>query len=104
LWFVKSLPWPLDIRGSKLSFYRNIFLSQYRKQKYLVCIGPYCVKIGSKFLQKNHFDSNFDQISDYDYGMQGLRRTKIFRLTQPNVTFQNDEQQNVSQQNFKGQM
>jgi len=40
LWFVKSLPWPLDIRGSKLSFYRNIFLSQYREQKYLVCIGP----------------------------------------------------------------
>jgi len=40
LWFIKSLPWPLDIRGSKLSFYRNIFLSQYREQKYLLCIGP----------------------------------------------------------------
>jgi len=22
--FVKSLPWPLDIHGSKISFYRNI--------------------------------------------------------------------------------
>jgi hypothetical protein len=40
LWFVKRLPWPLDIHGSKLYFYRNIFLSQYRKQKYLMCIGP----------------------------------------------------------------
>jgi len=27
--FVKSLPWPLDIRSSKIYFYRNIFLSQY---------------------------------------------------------------------------
>ncbi len=40
LFFVKSLPWPLAIHGSKLSFYRKIFLSQYRVQKYLVCIGP----------------------------------------------------------------
>ncbi len=24
LWFVKSLPWPIEIDGSKLSFYRNI--------------------------------------------------------------------------------
>jgi len=31
--FVKSLPWPLDIHGSKLSFYRNIFLSQYRSSQ-----------------------------------------------------------------------
>jgi len=36
IFFVKSLPWPLDIHGSKLSFYRNIFLSQYHVQKYLV--------------------------------------------------------------------
>jgi len=28
-WFLKSLPWPLDIHGLKISFYRNIFLSQY---------------------------------------------------------------------------
>jgi len=37
------LGWPLDINGSKLSFYRNIFffLSQCRVQKYLVCISPY---------------------------------------------------------------
>jgi len=40
LWFVKSLPWPLDIHGSELSFYRNIFLSQYRVQKCLVCNNP----------------------------------------------------------------
>jgi hypothetical protein len=38
--FFKCLPWPLDIHGSKLSFYRNIFLSQYREQKSLVCNGP----------------------------------------------------------------
>ncbi len=23
-WFLKSLPWPLDIHGLKISFYRNI--------------------------------------------------------------------------------
>jgi len=27
--FVKSLPWPFDIHGAKLSFYRDIFLWQY---------------------------------------------------------------------------
>jgi len=29
LWFVKSLPWPIEIHGAKISFYRNIFISQY---------------------------------------------------------------------------
>jgi len=29
LFFVKSLPWPLDIHGSKMSFNRFIFLLQY---------------------------------------------------------------------------
>jgi len=38
LCFDKSLPWPVDIHGSKISFYRNIFLSQYREQKCLVCL------------------------------------------------------------------
>ncbi len=28
--FVKSLPWPLDTYVLILSFYRNVFLSQYR--------------------------------------------------------------------------
>jgi len=36
----KSLPWPLDIHGSKISFYRNIFLSQYCASKCLVWIRP----------------------------------------------------------------
>jgi len=40
-WFVKSLPWPIEIDGSELSFYRNIFLSQYCASKCLVCISPY---------------------------------------------------------------
>jgi hypothetical protein len=36
LWFVKSLPWPIEIDGSKLSFYCNIFfLWQDCVQKYL---------------------------------------------------------------------
>jgi len=35
--FVNSLPWPLDIHGSELSFYCNIFLLKYCVQKYLVC-------------------------------------------------------------------
>jgi len=30
----------IETCGSKLSFYRNIFLPQYCVQKYLVCIGP----------------------------------------------------------------
>jgi hypothetical protein len=52
--FVKSLPWPLDIHGSKIyfyifisqylfiaiSFYRNIFLSQYCASNCLVWIRP----------------------------------------------------------------
>jgi len=33
-----SLPWPIEIDGSKLSFNRNFFLSQYCASKYLVCI------------------------------------------------------------------
>ncbi len=43
--FVKSLPWPLDIHGSKIFFYRNIFLSHYCAAKCLVWIrankGPF---------------------------------------------------------------
>jgi len=37
-WFIffgEGLPWPLDTHGSKLSFYRNIFSSQYFAQKCL---------------------------------------------------------------------
>jgi len=40
LCFDKSFPWPVDIHGSKISFYRNIFLSQYCEQKCLVCNSP----------------------------------------------------------------
>jgi len=51
LWFDKSLPWPVDIHGPKISFlsqylfiaisfYRNIFLSQYCPSKCPVCISP----------------------------------------------------------------
>ncbi len=25
LWFVKSLPWPIEVNASKISFYRNLF-------------------------------------------------------------------------------
>jgi len=32
---------PLEIHGSELSFYRNIFLSQYRVPKCLVCNDSY---------------------------------------------------------------
>jgi len=39
-WFLKSLPWPLDIYGSKIYFYRNIFLSQYCASKCLVWMRP----------------------------------------------------------------
>jgi hypothetical protein len=35
-YFVKSLSWPLDIHGPKLSLYRNVFLLQYCVQKYRV--------------------------------------------------------------------
>jgi len=31
---------PIEIDGSKLSFYRNLFLSQYCASKCLVCIRP----------------------------------------------------------------
>ena len=40
LFIVKSLPWPIEIDGSKLYFYCNIFLLQYCVQKYLLGIGP----------------------------------------------------------------
>jgi len=36
LWFIKSLPWPIELHGAKISFYRNIFLSQYCVSKCLV--------------------------------------------------------------------
>ncbi len=35
-------------------------------------IQNYRVKIVSKFLQNTRSDSNFNQIYDYDYGMQGI--------------------------------
>jgi len=41
LFFCQEITLTLDIRGSKLSFYCNIFLSKYRKQKCLVYNGPY---------------------------------------------------------------
>jgi len=50
--FVKSLPWLLDIHGSKISFYRKIFLLQYCASKCLLWIRPYLVKrvkTGKKF-------------------------------------------------------
>jgi len=37
----QSLPWlVVETRGLKLSFYCNIFLSQYCSRKCLVCISP----------------------------------------------------------------
>jgi hypothetical protein len=43
LWYIKSLPWlVIEIHGSKISFYRNIFLSQYCVPKCLVWIRPKC--------------------------------------------------------------
>jgi len=39
--FDKSLPWPIDIHGPEISFYRNTFLSKYCAQKCLVWLGPY---------------------------------------------------------------
>jgi len=40
LWFFKSLPWPvIEIHGSKIYFYLNIFLSQY-----LLCVKMSRVK------------------------------------------------------------
>jgi len=40
LWFVKSLPWlVIEIHGSKLSFYRNIFLFFYPN---IVCQNVSC--------------------------------------------------------------
>jgi hypothetical protein len=47
LFFVKSFPWPLDIHGSKLSFYLNIV------RKNIVCdvgLGYYVFFV----LSKNH--------------------------------------------------
>ncbi len=35
--FVKSLPWPIEIHGSKLYFYHIIFLSQYCAEISSVC-------------------------------------------------------------------
>jgi hypothetical protein len=40
LFFVKSLPWPVDIHDSKLYFHRNIFLLQYCVLKCLLSIEP----------------------------------------------------------------
>jgi len=65
--FVKSLPWPLDIHGSKLSIYRNIFLSQYREQKYLVCIGPYTHN--RYFLQVLLWQATTNSISENSFGL-----------------------------------
>jgi len=40
LCFVKSLPWlVIEIHGSKISFYRNVFLSFYRN---IVCQNVLC--------------------------------------------------------------
>jgi len=44
-WFFKGLPWPIEIHGTKIYFYRNIFLSQYCVRKCLVCISPKTEKI-----------------------------------------------------------
>ncbi len=40
IFFCSSLPWPLNIHGSKIYFYFNIFLSQYCASKCLVWIRP----------------------------------------------------------------
>jgi len=42
------------------------------KAKALQMYRKYRAKIVSKFLQNTRSDSNFNQIYDYDYGMQGL--------------------------------
>jgi len=47
----KSLPWPLDIHGSKISFYRNIFLSQYCASKRLVWIRPKVLRLSMLFVK-----------------------------------------------------
>jgi len=51
LWFVKSLPGPIEVDGSKLSFFRNVFLSQYREQKCLMWNGPKQNRINLKLFR-----------------------------------------------------
>ena len=40
--FLKSLPWPIEIHGPKIYFYRNIFLSKYLFYRNIVCGNVSC--------------------------------------------------------------
>ncbi len=52
----------------KIIFYLNIFLSQYRVQKYLVCIGPkvakYVVESSRPFVQNRVFPNDRSKVCE----------------------------------------
>jgi len=52
----------------------NFVFSRNSKHGIFCIYGIYCFKI--KFSQNNHFDSNFNGIYDYNYGMQGPSRER----------------------------
>jgi len=68
-----------------ISFYRNIFLSQYREQKYLVCIGPSSVDLCSKHViwhQKSGFslEQSLTVAFKHDKGMRNEKREREMQM------------------------
>ncbi len=59
MWFIKGLPWPIEVYGSKWSFNRNIFLSQYREQKCLVSNDPKNVRERARLTFHSFLNSDF---------------------------------------------
>jgi len=78
IFFVKSLPWSLDIHGSKLSFHRNMFLLQYCVSKCFVWIRP--KRSCSQFHQ--HFTSSFcfNIILSKNLQRQTVIKEKLFKI------------------------